>query len=199
MLRPCVETHAEPTNGQGRAVGRDHHQARPFMQTAHDHGTTFEALSPGQPFRFYYRGEVTIGIKAQFSYGSRGEAALVLTSTKAGLQSGDLLSGDKMGNVVELAGAKIIPSLKPATATPGVNHFAEPGEIELRQGGLIFVTKPQAGAILRVDIQTGAIGTASGAVPAESYSEWSVIRDGAETLYEHKPSPPDPTESATIT
>jgi hypothetical protein len=180
------------------------------MQTAHsDHGTTFQALLSGQPFRFHHRGQSVIGLKAQFSYGNGGHAAMVLTPTQGesrlgetraekGLQPGDLLSADDVGNVVELAGVKIVPSATPDSVAPGANNFAQPGKIELHNGGLIFVTNPQGGLRMRVDVGSGAIGFASGAAPVEIYSEWSVIRtDGGrtETLYAHKPTP---AESVTI-
>jgi hypothetical protein len=170
------------------------------MQTAHDHGTKLEALPQGQPFRFYYRNEEAIGLKAQFEHGSRDAAALVLTPTKAGgLEPGALLSSFDVGDVVELSGAKIVPSTKHGTMTPGAGHIAEPGEIELLGSRLIFVTKPQGnGLISRVDIQSGAIGRASDQVPVEIYSEWAVVRDG-ETLHEHKPPTlNDPAESITV-
>ncbi len=97
------------------------------MLTTHNQGTTLEALNVGQPFRFYFRDEPAIGLKAQFDHGRGSEAALVLTSTKSGLEPGALLSSYDVGNVVELADAKIIPSTKPGAVTPGANHFAELG------------------------------------------------------------------------
>lgn len=159
------------------------------MQTTHDRGTTLEALHVGQPFRFYFRGEAAMGLKAQFDYGHGSEAALVLTSTKSGLKSGSLLSSLDVGNVVELAGAEITPSTKPGTVTPGANHFAEPAEIELHDGHLFFVSRPHDNGIkYRIDLQSGTIMRATGATPIEIYSEWSVVR-GDDVLYEHQPQP----------
>jgi hypothetical protein len=159
------------------------------MQTAHDKGTTLEALHVGQPFRFYFRGEAAMGLKAQFDYGSGSEAALVLTSTESGLKSGALLSSFDVGNVVELAGAEITPSTKPGTVTPGANHFAEPAEIELHDGRLFFVSRPHDNGLkYRVDLQSGTITRATGAAPIEIYSEWSVVR-GDDVLYQHQPQP----------
>jgi hypothetical protein len=168
------------------------------MQTAHNRATKLEALAPGQPFRFYFRDEAAIGLKAQFTHGARGEAALVLTKTNA-LRPGALLSGFDVGDVVELAGAKIVPSTKPGTVFPGRHHFGEPGEIELHGSRLIFVTKPQGdGLARRIDLKSGDIGLSGGVPPVEIYSEWS-IQDGLETLHEHKPNAPDPTELFVVT
>jgi hypothetical protein len=168
------------------------------MQTVHNSATKLEALAPGQAFRFYFRGEGAIGLKAQFTHGARGDAALVLTSTNT-LQPGALLSGFDVGDVVALAGAKIVPSSEPGTVTPGKGNFAQPSEIELHGSRLLFVTKPHGDDRMtyRVDLQSGDIGRSSGAAPVEIYSEWS-IQDGAETLYEHKPTPPDPAESVVV-
>jgi hypothetical protein len=83
------------------------------------------------------------------------------------------------GDVVELAGAKIVPSTKPGSVTPRKLHIGEPGEIELYGRRLLFVTKPQGDRLIRrVDLQSGDIGFSSGA-PVEIYSEWS-IQDGAD-------------------
>jgi hypothetical protein len=120
----------------------------------------------------------------------------VLTPTGA-LQPGALLSGYDVGDVVALAGAKIVPSTKSGTITPGKGNIAQPGEIELYDRRLIFVTKPPDGTIYRVDLQSGDIGFSSGVAPTEIYSEWS-IQDGTGTLHEHKPTPPDPAESVVV-
>jgi hypothetical protein len=166
------------------------------MQTAHNHAGKLEALAPGQPFRFYFRDEAAIGLKAQFTHSARRDAALVLTSTEA-LQPGTLLFGVDVGDVVELAGAKIVLSTKPGTVTGGKLHIGEPGDIELHGGRLIFVTKPQGdGLVRRVDLQSGDVGFATGAA-VEIYSEWS-IQDGAETLHQHKPTPPSPAETVVV-
>jgi hypothetical protein len=168
------------------------------MQTLHNRATKLEVLAPGQAFRFYLGGEAAIGLKAQFTDAARGVAALSLTSTKAGLTPGALLSSFDVGDVVELAGARIIPSTKSSTVTPGKGHYAQPGEIELHSGRLLFVTKPQSdGLARRVDLQSGDIGFSNGLTPVEIYSEWS-IQDGTETVYEHKPTPPDPAESIMV-
>ncbi len=165
------------------------------MQTAHTNpGTTFAALPCGRPFRFHHRGEAVIGLKAFFPGGD--QAALVLTSTKAGLQSGNLLSAYDVGDVVELTDVIIAPSTKPESVTPGAGNVAQSGEIELHGGDLIFITTPQGDppmrVTLRVNIQSGVIGRASGTAPVEIYSQWSVVRTAGnrtETLYEHKPTP----------
>jgi hypothetical protein len=127
------------------------------MQTVHNSATNLEALAPGQPFRFYFRGEGAIGLKAQFTHGESG------------------------------------------TVTPGKGNFAQPGEFELHGSRLLFVTKPHGDDRItyRVDLQSGDIGRSTGAAPVEIYSEWS-IQDGAETLHEHKPTPPDPSESVVV-
>ncbi len=158
------------------------------MQNVHGGASKLEALAPGGAFRFYFRGEGAIGLKAQFPHIA---VALALTSTNA-FRSGALLSGFDVGDVIALAGAKIVPSIKPGTVAPGKGHFAQPGEIELHGDRLFFVTPPHAdsGIIFRVDLQSGDIGRASGAMPVEIYSEWS-IQDGAETIHEHKATPAD--------
>lgn len=162
------------------------------MQTAHSRATKLDALAPGEAFRFHFRGEAAIGFKAQFAYGTRGDAALVLTSTNA-LEPGALLSDFDVGDVVALAGVKIIPSTQPNVITQGKGNFAEPGEIELHGNQLLFVTKPHGDDRItyRVDVQTGDIDRSSGAAPVEIYSEWS-IQDAGQTLYEHKLTLPDP-------
>jgi hypothetical protein len=152
------------------------------------HSTTLQALPPGRTFRFYHGNDSVIGLKAKFSYGAGGDAALILTPTKAGLQPGDVLSADDVGNVVE-AEVKIVPSTKPGTVTPGAGNIAEPAEIEVRNGGLIFVTKRQDGIKLQVDIGSGAMAKHDAAPSFEIYSEWSLSGADGETLYEHKPAP----------
>ena len=168
------------------------------MQTSYDRATTLEALQVGHPFRFYFRNEPAIGLKAQFDRGRGSGAALVLTSTKNGLEPGALLSSYDVGGVVELADATIVPSTTPGSVTPGANHFAEPGEIELHSGRLFFVSTPHGNGLkYRIDLQSGETTRASGTAPIEIYSEWSVIRD-EKVLYEHKPSPQD-AGSVTVT
>jgi hypothetical protein len=104
-----------------------------------------------------------------------------------------------VGSVVELLGAKIIPSVKSGTVTAGAGHVAEPGEIELHGPRLIFITEPQSdGRILQVNLQTGDIGFSSGERPIEIYSEWT-IQDGDRTLHEHKPTPTNLAESVVVT
>jgi hypothetical protein len=88
---------------------------------------------------------------------------------------------------------KVIPSTKPESTTPGAGNIAKSGEIELHGRDLIFVTNVPFGSpgssIMRVNLQSGGIGRATGVAPAEIYSEWSLVRtDGnlTQTLYEHK-------------
>jgi hypothetical protein len=168
------------------------------MQTVHDHATTLEMLSPGQAFRFHFRDEAAMGLKAQFTHGARGHAALVLTSTKT-LRPGALLSGFDVGEVVELVSSKVTPSTAPGTVTPGKGYITQPGEIELHGSRLLFVTKPHGDDRItyRVDVQSGDIVRSSG-TPLEIYSEWS-IQNGTETLHEHKPTSPDPAAPVTVT
>jgi hypothetical protein len=155
-------------------------------------GTTFEELPIGHFFRFYCRNQAVIGFKGIFD--ARINSALVLTPTKAGLRPGDLLPADRVEDVIQLAGVKVIPSTKPESMTPGRGHIAEPGEIELHGRDLIFVTNVSYGSggspkIFRVNLQSGEISDASGAAPTEIYSEWSLVRtDGnrTETLYAHE-------------
>src|ERR1700730_2126769 len=139
------------------------------MQNAHpDHGTSFQALRSGRPFRFHHRNEVVIGLKAFIPGGD--QAALVLTRTSAGLEPGNLLSAYDVGeaNVVELTDVVLAPSTKPESLTPGAGNFAEPGEIELHGNGLVFVAVDRLdGSYLRVDLQSGAIGRATAARAAE--------------------------------
>jgi hypothetical protein len=171
------------------------------MQSDHDAEKAFNELPLGHPFRFHHRAEPVIALKAGFLGGDQG--ALVLTPTKAGLQPGNIVSAFDVGpKVVELHEVRIVPSTRPGSVTPGAGHFATPGEIELHGDGLIFVTTPQAGTPLRVDVKSGTIGRSTGERPTEIYSEWSVVRatgDKSETLYEHKPSPPDDTGSIVVT
>jgi hypothetical protein len=166
------------------------------MQTAHSSAVTLDALAPGQAFRFYFRGERAIGIRAQFAHTA---AALVLTSTNA-LRPGALLSGFDVGDVIALVGAKIVPSSDPTMVAPGKGNYAEPGEIELHGNQLLFVTQPHDDnrMIYRVDLQSGDIGRSSGLAPVEIYSQWS-IQDGAgETIHEHEPTPPGRVESMVV-
>ncbi len=107
------------------------------MQNVHGGASKLEALAPGGAFRFYFRGEGAIGLKAQFPHIA---VALALTSTNA-FRSGALLSGFDVGDLIALAGAKIVPSIKPGTVAPGKGHFAQPGEIELHGDRLFFVTR----------------------------------------------------------
>jgi hypothetical protein len=154
------------------------------MQTSHTGATKLEALAAGQPFRFYFRGERVIGIKAQFPRGM--DAALVLSSTPA-LLTGGLLSGFDVGDVIALPDAKIIPSSRPDANSAGAGNFAQPGEIELHGNELIFVTQPHGDQRItyRVNLKSGDIGRSSGTAPVEIYSEWS-IQDGIETLHQRK-------------
>jgi hypothetical protein len=144
------------------------------MQTSHTGATKLEALAAGQPFRFYFRGERVIGIKAQFPRGM--DAALVLSSTPA-LLTGGLLSGFDVGDVIAL----------PDANSAGAGNFAQPGEIELHGNELIFVTQPHGDQRItyRVNLKSGDIGRSSGTAPVEIYSEWS-IQDGIETLHQRK-------------
>jgi hypothetical protein len=171
------------------------------MQSDHDAEKAFNDLPPGHPFRFHHRAESVIALKAGFPGGDQG--ALVLTPTKAGLRPGNILSAFDVGpRVVELHGVSILPSTRPGSVTPGAGHFATPGEIELHGGGLIFVTTPQGGTLLRVDVKSGTIGRATGERSTEIYSEWSVVRakgDKTEKLYEHRPLPPDDSGSIVVT
>jgi hypothetical protein len=112
--------------------------------------------------------------------------------------TGDLLSPDEVGDVIELAGVKVIPSTNPGSMTPGAGNFAESGEIELHGRHLIFVTNVQSdSSVIRVNLQSGEIGRATGARPVEIYSGWSLVRtngDRTETIYEHKASSDQPKE-----
>jgi hypothetical protein len=168
------------------------------MQTIHNGAAKLEALGPGQAFRFHFRDETAIGLKAQFNRGAGNDAALVLTPTTA-LKTGAFLSSFDVGDVVPLAQAKIVPSTKPGTVTPGKGNFAQPGEIELHGGRLLFVTRPHGDDRItyRVDLQSGDISRSSPVAPVEIYSEWT-IQDATATLHEHKPTPPEPTESVLI-
>lgn len=47
------------------------------MQTVHDHATTLEMLSPGQAFRFHFRDEAAMGLKAQFTHGFAWKSDLI--------------------------------------------------------------------------------------------------------------------------
>jgi hypothetical protein len=171
------------------------------MQSDHDAEKAFNDLPPGHPFRFHHHDESVIALKAGFPGGDQG--ALVLMRTKAGLQPGNILSAFDVGpKVVELHGVSIVPSRRPGSVTPGAGHFAAPGEIELCGGGLTLVTTPQGGTLLRIDVTSGTIGRATGERPMEIYSEWSVARttgNKTETLYEHKPLPPDDSGSIVVT
>ena len=171
------------------------------MQSKHDTEKAFKDLPPGQPFRFYHRAESAIAIKAGFPAGDQG--ALVLTPTKAGLQPGNILSAFDVGlRVVELQDVEIVPRTRPESVTPGTGHFAMSGEIELHGDSLNFVTTPQGGTLLRVDVKSGTIGRATGEPPTEIYSEWSIVRakaDRTETLYEHMPLPADDSGSIVVT
>jgi hypothetical protein len=166
------------------------------MQLYHDQETTFHDLPCARPFRFHHRGEAAIGLKVVFGHGQREEAALVLTTTKAGLQPGNLISAYEVGNaVVELNGVTLAPSIAPESVTAGAGNFAQPGEIELHDGNLIFVTTPQDRSPMRVNLKSGTIGYSTGKRPAEIYSAWSIVRkhgEQLETLYEHKPMPAEP-------
>lgn len=167
--------------GAGRGIGS--------MRTENGYRqAAFGELPRGGAFRFYFRDEPAIALKAFFPGG--GDAALVLTSTGAGLRPGDLLSAHDVGSpVVALDDVSLVPSAE--SATNGCGHFAECGEIELQGDVLIFVTQLQAGQRFRVNLKSGAIRQATGAPPAEIYSKWSVVRtaDG-ETLYTYEPAPP---------
>lgn len=171
------------------------------MQSDYDAEKAFNDLPLGHPFRFHHRDELVIALKAGFPGGDQG--ALVLMRTEAGLQPGNILSAFDVGpKVVELHDVSIVPSTRPGSVTPGAGHFGTPGEIELYGGGLIFVTTPQGGTPLRVDVKSGTIGRATGERPTEIYSEWSVVRatgDRTETLYQHKPLPPDDSGSIVVT
>jgi hypothetical protein len=168
------------------------------MQTTHSSAVKLDALAPGQAFRFYFRDEQAIGLRAQFP-GGGSAAALALTSTNS-FHSGALLSGFDVGDVIPLAGAKIVPSTKPGTVAPGKGHFAQAGELELHGGRLFYVTVPHAeeGIIFRVDLQSGDIGRSSGLAPVEIYSQWSILDGAGETVHEHAPAPPDRTESIVV-
>ena len=159
------------------------------MQPAHlEAGTTFQELRVGHFFRFHHGNEAVIGFKAIFNYANPARVALVLTPTKAGPQPGDLLSTDEVQDVVQLNGVRVIPSKGPGSVSPGAGNFAEPGEIELRGQYLIFVARRES-SVHRVNLQSGEIGHATGARPAEIYSEWSLVQtDGnrTETLYKHQ-------------
>jgi hypothetical protein len=125
----------------------------PMQPAYYESGTTFEELPTGHLFRFYNRSESVIGLKGVFNYGDLGQAALVLTPTRAGLRPGDLLSGHDVGPVIELNGVKIIPSTKPGSVTQGAGNFAQPGEIELRGHHLIFVSTIQGdSSLMRVNL-----------------------------------------------
>jgi hypothetical protein len=160
------------------------------MQTNSDRQTTFGDLTCGHAFRFYFRGEAAIGLKAFIPGGD--EAALVLTDTKSGLRPGDLLSAYDVGlsDIVALTDVSLTPSRD--SATPGRGNFAESGEIELQNSGLTFVTQLQAGRRLRVDLTSGAIGQGTSVPPVEIYSKWSVVQTVgglSETLYAYEPAP----------
>jgi len=166
------------------------------MQIVHNGAAKLDALRARQAFRFHFRNETAIGLKAQFNHGAGSDAALVLTPTTA-LQAGAFLSSSDVGDVVPLARAKIVPSTKPGT--PGKGNFARSGEIELRGGRLLFVTQPHGDERItyRVDLQSGNMSRSSPVAPVEIYSEWT-IQDDAATLHEHKRTPPEPTESVVV-
>jgi hypothetical protein len=178
----------EPQTGKLRAAG-----PTTSMQTPHvERGTTFEDLPPGRLFRFYHGNEAVIGLKAICNYGNRDKAVLILTPTRTGLRSGDLLSPSELRDVVELSNVIVVQSTRPETTTPGAQNIAEPGEIELRDSDLVFITQEQDdSSVMRVNLRSGEISHATGARPVEIYSEWSLVRtdDQTETLYEHKRRP----------
>jgi hypothetical protein len=132
------------------------------MQTSHTGATKLEALAAGQPFRFYFRGERVIGIKAQFPRGM--DAALVLSSTPA-LLTGGLLSGFDVGDVIALPDAKIIPSSRPDANSAGAGNFAQPGEIELHGNELIFVTQPHGDQRITYRVNLKSVTSAVQAAP----------------------------------
>lgn len=120
--------------GRGMRSSATVFREKNLEQTAHNSATKLEALAPGQAFRFYFRGKVAVGLKAQFTHGARGDAALVLTSTKS-LQPGALLSGFDVGDVVKLAGAKIGPSTKSGTIAPGKLMSESPAKSSFTAAG----------------------------------------------------------------
>jgi hypothetical protein len=123
------------------------------MQSDYDAEKAFDELPLGHPFRFHHRAEPVIAVKAGFPGGDQG--ALVLTPTEAGLRPGNILSAFDVGpRVLELHGVSIVPSTQPGSVAPGAGHFATPAEIELHGDGLIFVTTPQDGMPLRVDVKS---------------------------------------------
>jgi len=150
----------------------------------------FESFRYGQIFRFYPRGELAYGLKG---YLVGGEAcALVLTPTKAGLRPGDLMNVSEVGPAMAVDNVKFVLPVRGEGIFPGAGNIAQPAEIEIRCGGMIFVTQPQdrGNLILRVDLESGGIGRADGERPTEIYSCWSLVRANAhnhETIYEHKP------------
>ena len=80
------------------------------MQT--DQAITFAALQPGHVFRFHHRDKVAIELKAQFAFGTRDHAAVILKPTHY-LPFGELVGASEVGDAVLLGGAKILPSAKP--------------------------------------------------------------------------------------
>ena len=80
------------------------------MQT--DQAITFAALQPGHVFRFHHRDKVAIELKAQFAFGTRDHAAVILKPTHY-LPFGGLVGASEVGDAVLLGGAKILPSAKP--------------------------------------------------------------------------------------
>jgi hypothetical protein len=146
----------------------------------------FEILPDGKFFRFWHRNEPSIGLKASSNRGESG--ALVLQPTKHGLRPGDLLNPVELDNVVPLDNVRIDPSRSPGSITPGEGHFALPGEVEIRGGGLLFITHEQGGLRWRVDVQAGNIDLSHRPRPVEIYSEWSLVQTDGKVLYQHKPA-----------
>jgi hypothetical protein len=163
------------------------------MQTTYDNEISFGDLPRNRAFRFHYRGESVIGVKAGFPGGDDG--AVILTPSKAGLVPGNIVSAYDVGpRVVELPNVSVMPSTEADSVMAGAGNIAQPGELELQNGDLILVATQQGGnPFYRVNLKTGDIGFSSGR-PTEIYSRWS-LADGDHILYEREPAQPDPDSS----
>jgi hypothetical protein len=82
-------------------------------------------------------------------------------------------------------------------------HFATPGEIELHGGGLIFVTTPQGGTLMRVDREVRHHRLRDRrAAHGNLFRMVRGVRakgDTTERLYEHKPALPGDSGSIVVT